>query len=140
MLFIGSERAKQRGRLRMWATWPVIYSMFIPLFILDIWTRLYQAICFPLYGIPRVDRSRFVRLSHRGTRMVHALDRFHCLYCSYANGVMGFARAVIAETEKYWCPIKYTSRKGFVAPEHHAEFVADGDEHALREKIVISAR
>ena len=29
---------------------PVIYSILIPLVLLDLWMSLYQAICFPVYG------------------------------------------------------------------------------------------
>lgn len=38
-------------------TAPVIYSMFIPLLLIDAWASLYQAICFRAYRIPRVRRS-----------------------------------------------------------------------------------
>ncbi len=35
-------------------TAPVIYSLIIPLVIVDAWVSAYQAICFRAYGIPRV--------------------------------------------------------------------------------------
>ena len=42
---------------------PVIYAMIVPFVILDIGLTVYQAICFRLYGVPRVKRSQFIVLS-----------------------------------------------------------------------------
>ena len=54
------------GSLRNLLTTPVIYSLGIPLLLLDLWVRLYQAICFPIYGIARVPRrSYFVIDRHK---------------------------------------------------------------------------
>jgi hypothetical protein len=41
-------------------TSPVIYSLGIPLALVDIWVTVYQHICFRAYGIPRVKRSDYV--------------------------------------------------------------------------------
>jgi hypothetical protein len=41
-------------------TAPMIYSMVIPIALLDGWISLYQAICFRVYGIARVRRSSYV--------------------------------------------------------------------------------
>jgi hypothetical protein len=35
---------------------PVIYSLIVPVVLVDIWVMAYQAICFPVYGIPKVRR------------------------------------------------------------------------------------
>lgn len=67
--------------------------------------------------------------------MTHAIDQIHCLYCAYANGVLGFARTVAAETERYWCPIRHTMTKGFQSPPHHQGFVEEGKEKDLRDRI-----
>jgi hypothetical protein len=32
---------------------PVIYSLVVPVAILDLWVSVYQRICFPIYGIAR---------------------------------------------------------------------------------------
>ena len=34
---------------------PVIYSMIIPAVILDVFVSFYQMICFPVYGISKVE-------------------------------------------------------------------------------------
>ena len=41
-------------------TAPVIYSMVLPIAVLDLWASVYQRICFPVYGISRVRRSAYV--------------------------------------------------------------------------------
>lgn len=133
---IGRQRTKQRGRLRMAISVPFIYSMAIPLGILDISTQIYQAICFPLYGIEMVDRKRYVYCSRRA-KDLRMIDRFNCWYCAYANGSAQFVRAVLAETEKYWCPIRHIPKPGFRAPPHHTAFARAGDLSTL-EKIVTS--
>ncbi|MGH8734063.1 MAG: hypothetical protein ACREVB_10310, partial [Burkholderiales bacterium] len=40
-------------------TSPVIYSLIIPIVMLDLWMTIYQAVCFPIYGIPRVRRGDY---------------------------------------------------------------------------------
>jgi hypothetical protein len=37
---------------------------------------------------------------------LNPVERVHCLYRSYANGVIAFGREIAARTEQYWCPIK----------------------------------
>ncbi|RME14097.1 MAG: hypothetical protein D6801_09880, partial [Alphaproteobacteria bacterium] len=57
------------ARLGVLLTAPVIYSLIVPLVVLDIWVSLYQWICFPAYGIARVRRRDFI-----------AIDRHHLAY------------------------------------------------------------
>jgi hypothetical protein len=39
---------------------PIIYSMIVPIALLDAWISLYQSICFPLFGIRRVQRWDYI--------------------------------------------------------------------------------
>jgi hypothetical protein len=41
------------GNLLSLLTAPIIYSLLLPLVLLDLWVTLYQSICFPIYGMPR---------------------------------------------------------------------------------------
>ena len=43
-------------------TAPVIYSLFLPFVLLDLWVSVYQWICFPIYGIPRVRRGDYIAI------------------------------------------------------------------------------
>ncbi len=123
-----------QGRLRILLTSPVIYSMIVPLVFIDLCASLYQFVCFPAYGIARVPRKKYVQLVRRGLKLPW-LDRFNCTYCSYANGVAAYVRAVLIETEKYWCPIKYISRPGYQPPHPQEAYAADGDVEGLKKVL-----
>lgn len=88
-------------------TSPVIYSLVIPFAVVDLWVSLYQAICFRAYGIDQVTRRAYFKIDQVKLPYLNALEKFNCLYCSYVNGVIAFAREVAARTEQYWCPIKH---------------------------------
>ncbi|MDE2512291.1 MAG: hypothetical protein KGL74_14295 [Elusimicrobia bacterium] len=38
------------------------------------------------------------------------IELFNCDYCSYAGGLIAFAREVSSRAEQYFCPIKHASR------------------------------
>jgi hypothetical protein len=38
-------------------TAPVIYALIVPFVLLDLSVMIYQAVCFPVYGIPKVRRA-----------------------------------------------------------------------------------
>jgi len=89
---------------------PVIYSLYFPLFLLDLWIWLYQSVCFRAYGIPRVDRSDYVVLDRGHLPYLNPIEQFNCNYCGYANGLIAYAREVASRTEQYFCPIKHARR------------------------------
>lgn len=92
------------------ATGPVIYSLVVPILFLDLMVTLYQWICFPVYGIPRVRRRDHFIYDHVRLKYLNAFERFHCLYCSYANGLLAYGTEIAGRTEQYWCPIKHARR------------------------------
>jgi hypothetical protein len=71
---------------------PIVYGMFFPLLLLDFSISFYQATCFPLYGLPKVDRKRYIALDRRRLLILNIFDRISCEFCSYANGVLAFAQ------------------------------------------------
>ena len=91
-------------------TAPVIYAGILPFALLDLFVGIYQAVCFPIYGIVKVKRGDFVVFDRHHLAYLNALEKLNCAYCSYANGVIAFAREVAARTEQYWCPIKHARR------------------------------
>ena len=88
-------------------TAPVIYSLLLPLILLDSWVTLYQSICFPIYGIARVPRRRYFAVDRHKLAYLNGIEKLHCTFCSYANGLIAYVREVAARTEQYWCPIKH---------------------------------
>lgn len=105
---------------------PFIYGMIIPIFIIDITITCYQHICFRLYGIARVDRSKYIVMDRGQLPYLNAIEKFNCLYCGYGNGVISYSREVVARTEQYWCPIKH-ARKVAGTHKRYRNFVAYGD-------------
>ena len=105
---------------------PFIYGLIIPLLIFDIGISVYQSVCFRLYGVPRVKRSDHLVFDHQHLAYLNIFEKFHCLYCSYATGLINFAREIASRTEQYWCPIKHAHK---LVDVHHryADFLDFGD-------------
>ncbi|HUX89657.1 MAG TPA: hypothetical protein VMV48_03080 [Gallionellaceae bacterium] len=97
-------------RPQNYLTAPIIYGMVVPLVVCDVCIMLYQLTCFPIYGIPKVRRSDYISFDHRHLAYLNIIEKFNCVYCSYGNGIMGYASEVIARTEQYFCPIKHAQK------------------------------
>ena len=107
-------------------TAPVIYLGFLPLVLLDLFFLTYLAICFPIYGIPKVNRADYFVFDREDLPYLNIIEKFNCFYCAYANGLAGFAREIAARTEQYWCPIKH-ARRICAAHERYPRFFEFGD-------------
>lgn len=107
-------------------TAPIIYAGFIPFSLLDLFASLYQAVCFPAYGIPKVKRADYLVFDREGLPYLNIIERFNCFYCSYANGIASYVREIGARTEQYWCPIKH-ARRSRDAHAHYGKFFEFGD-------------
>lgn len=91
-------------------TMPVIYGMAVPLVLFDLCVSVYQWSCFPIYRIARVKRADFFVMDHQLLAYLNIIEKVHCLYCSYAVGLLAYAREITARTEQYFCPIKHARR------------------------------
>lgn len=105
-------------------TAPVIYSMIIPAVILDFFTYLYQSICFPVYGIDKVNRSHYVAFDRHKLSYLTSIQKINC---SYFNGLIAYVREVASRTEQYWCPIKHSIKKKGLH-KRHSNFYDYGDD------------
>ena len=92
------------------ATAPIIYAMVVPIVFLDLTMSIYQEICFRAYGVPRVRRRDYVIFDRHKLAYLNAVEKFNCVYCSYANGVIAYVQEIASRTEAYWCPIKHARR------------------------------
>lgn len=115
-------------------TVPFIYSLILPLLLLDLFVTVYQAVCFPIYGIPKVRRSDHFTYDRAQLAYLNLLEKFHCIYCGYGNGLCAYAREIAARTELYWCPIKHAQRV-VEAHRYYADFVDFGDGEAYRSEL-----
>jgi len=115
-------------------TAPVIYSLIVPILLVDLWVMAYQAICFPVYKIPKVRRRDYLIFDRHHLAYLNIIEKINCGYCSYANGAIAFIREVASRTEVYWCPIKHARR--VLGPHPHYRGFADfGDAEGFREKL-----
>ncbi|MCG3268533.1 hypothetical protein [Yoonia sp. I 8.24] len=107
-------------------TAPVIYAMIIPFVLLDVFVTIYQTVCFPVYRIQKVKRSDYITFDRKHLAYLNGLEKFNCLYCSYGNGLLAYAREIAGRTEKHWCPIKHAKRMDGMHP-HYPDFLEFGD-------------
>lgn len=122
------------SRFFVLVTAPVIYVGFVPFLLLDLFLLLFQGVCFPIYGIPKVRRSDYVIFDRGALRYLNLLERFNCIYCSYANGLCAFLAEVAARTEQHWCPIKHARR--LRAPHsRYSHFFDYGDAEQYRRQV-----
>ena len=91
-------------------TAPVIYAGIVPFLLLDLFVTVYQAVCFPIYGIAKVKRADYLVFDRHHLAYLNALEKLNCAYCSYANGIVAYTREIAGRTEQYWCPIKHARR------------------------------
>ncbi len=132
---INTHNVQRRGINRLRLSIPFIYSMIIPAAILHVWTQFYQHTAFRLYGIPRIDSSKFIKDRRRKLSYLSWSEKFNCWYCTYANGVFAFASAVARETEKMWCPIKNAAKPEQPDLPHRKQFADYGNEDSLSEYL-----
>lgn len=114
-------------------TAPVIYSVIIPLVLLDVFVTLYQVICFPVYRIEKVRRADYISLDRRHLAYLNGLEKLNCVYCGYGNGLLAYAREIAARTEGHWCPIKHARRMEGLH-RHYPDFVEYGDATGFQRK------
>jgi hypothetical protein len=110
---------------------PLVYSGWVAFALLDAFVSLYQAVCFPIYGIPKVGRADYLVFDRADLPYLNVVEKFNCFYCSYGNGVAAYAREVSARTEQYWCPIKHARRLRDAHPRY-PQFFEHGDAEAFR--------
>jgi hypothetical protein len=119
------------GNLATMLTAPVIYSTIVPFALLDAWVAAYQAVCFRAWGISRVRRRDHFAIDRHRLAYLNGLEKVNCLFCSYANGVIGYVREVAARTEQYWCPIRHARRTRH-PHDRYARFPEYGDAAGYR--------
>lgn len=130
------EHKKYKNRfLRHLISIPISWIQIIPAVILDISIEIYHRICFPLYKLPLVKRSKYIKIDRHKLKYLSPLDKLSCVYCGYVNGLLHYVSVIAGETEKYWCGIKHKPSKNFIEPKHHKKFIRYDDEKTFKEKF-----
>jgi hypothetical protein len=115
-------------------TAPVIYSVIVPMLLFDLFVSIYQAVCFPVYGIPKVKRGDYLVFDRGHLAYLNAIEKLNCAYCSYGNGLVAYAREIFARTEQYWCPIKH-ARRVIGVHARHMQFSDFGDAENYQKRL-----
>jgi len=121
-------------RPQNYLTMPIIYGMAVPLVLFDLFVSFYQLTCFPVYRIARVKRADYIVYDHHLLAYLNIIEKAHCLYCSYAVGLLAYAGEIIARTEQYFCPIKH-ARKVLAAHSRYDKFMRYGDEEDFHRRL-----
>ena len=131
----GSFRYLRDANLLFVITSPMIYSLLVPLALLDLFLTLYQAVCFPIYGIDKVDRRDYLVIDRHHLVYLNLIEKINCIYCGYGNGLLSYGLEIASRTEAFWCPIKHARRP----KDPHAryqQFTEYGDAAAYRERVM----
>jgi hypothetical protein len=120
-------------------TSPVIWMCAVPIALADLVGTVYQAICFPIYGIPKVRRSEYLAFDRHHLSYLNFFEKVNCEYCAYVNGILGYFTEIAARTEQHWCPIKHA---GCVKCEHsrYRKFIEYGDAERYRAQLEVIRR
>ncbi|HXP78663.1 MAG TPA: hypothetical protein VN976_02065 [Verrucomicrobiae bacterium] len=122
------------SRFLAFVTSPFIYALIVPFALLDLFVSVYQAVCFPVYGIPKARRGDYIAIDRNKLRYLNALEGLNCMYCSYGNGVLAYTVEIAGRTEQHWCPIKH-ARRVQNTHDRYSHFLPYGDAAAYREGI-----
>ena len=126
-----------KNNLTRFLSGPLIWLPLPAFILLDILISLYQAVCFPVYGIKKVKRSTYILILDRNKlQYLTFLQKIGCMYCGYANGLLVYLKEIAGLTEKYWCGIMHENKRGFInQPSQVAQnFVGFNDEEDFTKK------
>jgi hypothetical protein len=114
---------------------PLVWLMIVPVVISDIFLEIYHQIAFPIFGIKKVNRSQYIRISDREKLpYLTWYEKIGCMYCGYVNGWLHYASVVAGRTQNYFCAIAHLEDRGFIPSEYEKSFAKYGDEASLRKR------
>ena len=129
----------RNARILVLLSVPLIYACAIPFALLDLSVTIYQAICFPVFRVPKVRRRDYLIFDRGRLAYLNAIEKVGCVYCSYANGLLAYIAEIAARTEQHFCPIKHAQP----LPQPHSRyghFLPYGDARAYRAESETVAR
>lgn len=116
---------------------PIIWMCIVPALLMDTTCSLYQWVCFPVYGIPRVQRQDYFIFDREYLGYLNIIEKINCAYCSYFNGLMAYLQEIAGRTEQFWCPIKHAGRLKNLHSRYH-KFITYGDASQYRSEVQIT--
>ena len=128
---ISSWKHLRKTRLLVILSSPLIYLCVLPFILVDASVTLYQFVCFPIYGIPKVRRKDYLFFDRGVLAYLNTIEKVGCIYCSYANGLLALITEIAARTEQHFCPIKHAHALRR-AHSRYASFLPYGDAQAYQ--------
>jgi hypothetical protein len=114
-------------------TVPVIWGCLPAALLLALTITVFQTVCFPVYGIPKVKRRQHIIIDRHALAYLNLIEKINCVYCGYVNGLISYVREIAARTEQYWCPIKHARRLGSIHSRYRYFFdYGDGENYRQR--------
>ena len=113
---------------------PMILFCALPIVFMDFVAAVFQFVCFPVYGIPKVPRNDYVVMDRRRLFYLNSIEKWNCVYCEYVNGVLAYVQEIAGRTEQYWCPIKHALRLRTMH-SRYSHFLDYGDAEQYRQRI-----
>ena len=101
---------------------------------LDAFVSFYQFSCFPVYRIAKVARGDYIVFDRQQLEYLNFIEKFHCTYCAYGNGLMAYVSEIVGRTEEYFCPIKH-ARKVRATHSRYPNFLAYGEVEDYEKKL-----
>ena len=133
-LSAGPPEAGAESRILAGLGAPFIYAMFLPALLMDVCVTVFQWICFPIYGIRKVDRSEFFVFDRHKLHYLNRIQKINCAFCSYFNSVISYTQEVASLTEQRFCPIKHL-RKPKRAHRRYDQFTDYADAEGFRATV-----
>ena len=131
---------KKHQTQRVWLhllTMPFIWLPLPFIILVDLSATIYQFICFPVYKIKPVKRSKNILIFDRNKlAYLNWIEKLSCMYCGYGNGVFLHLKEIAGLTEKYWCGVMHENKPGFKIQEDQVkqDFAKFGDEKDFDKK------
>lgn len=116
---------------------PFIWMCIFPVILMDVTISLYQAVCFPIYGIPKVKRQDYIVFDRQYLNYLNLIEKINCAYCSYVNGLFGYLQEIAGRTEQFWCPVKHAKRIKSLHSRYQ-KFTDYGDAETYRSKLEVT--
>jgi len=116
---------------------PLIWMCIFPALLMDATCSLYQWVCFPIYGIPRVNRQDYFNFDRAYLDYLNIIEKINCAYCSYFNGLVAYLQEIAARTEQFWCPIKHAGHLKNLHSRYH-KFIAYGHAAKYRSDVQLT--
>lgn len=115
---------------------PFIWACIFPALFMDATISAYQAVCFPIYKIPKVNRQDYIVFDRHYLQYLNLIEKINCAYCSYVNGLLAYMQEIAGRTEQFWCPIKHAKRIKTLHSRYQT-FISYGDAKNYRSRVDI---